>query len=312
MPFRTPSTEPGSITLTDGGLETDLIFHAGIDLPMFASFPLLDSVEGRAALTDYYTRAIATAEAAGLPFSLDTATWRANPDWAARLGYSGDDTDRLNREAALFAIGLRDAAREAGASIPILVCGVLGPRDDGYAPGAEMSAEEARAYHRRELEVLAAAGVDYASAMTITTIGEAIGVVLAAVEVGVPIVVFFTVETDGRLPTGDSLRDAVEAVDAATDGAAAYFGVNCAHPEHLPEDLDRPWASRVAAFRANASRRTHAELDEAEDLDDGDPDELAAGFADLRARVPALTVFGGCCGTDDRHLRAISRALVAG
>ncbi|NYG98342.1 homocysteine S-methyltransferase family protein [Schumannella luteola] len=310
MPFRIPRTDPGSVTLTDGGLETDLIYNAGLDLPDFAAFPLLDDEHGRDALAAYFRLAIETAQDAHTPFSLDTVTWRANPDWAARRGYAGPEFERIVRDAVEFARDLRDQAIDDGARHPILVCGVIGPRDDGYAPSTLMTAAEAREYHHRQIVVFADAGVDYAAAMTIAYPAEAIGIVEAAKAEGLPLAISFTVETDGRLPAGQTLRDALAEVDAATDGGAAYFGVNCAHPDHLPAGLDEEWGGRLASYRANGSRLSHAELDALDALDAGDPAELGRLVGELHRRMPGLTVLGGCCGTDDRHIRAIADAVL--
>lgn len=303
-----PQLADGPITLTDGGLETVLIFRQGIELPLFAAFPLLDRADGRRRLLDYYRQAARTAATAGARFSVDTATWRANPDWAARLGYRGDDFERITRAAIALALEVRDELGTAGH--PITICGVIGPRGDGYRADERQTVDEAREYHAVQLRIFAHSIVDYAAALTINAPDEAAGIVLAAREVAMPVVISFTVETDGRLASGDRLEDAVEQVDAATDGYAAYFGINCAHPSHLP-DLSAPWASRVRAFRANASALSHAQLDEAEELDDGDPEQLGREFAELLERAPQLRVLGGCCGTDDRHLRAIGAACAS-
>jgi len=301
-----PQFAPGAIALTDGGLETTLIFLDGVDLPLFAAFPLLDDPDGRRRLREYFRRAADTALEAGLTFSLDTATWRSNPDWAARLGYEGAEFVRINRAAIDLAVSVRD---EYPADAPIVVCGVLGPRGDGYRPGERMTAAEARDYHRAQLAIFADSELDYAAALTLSYPEEAEGVALAAADVGIPITVFFTVETDGRLPSGDPLGEAVVHVDAASAGTVASFGVNCAHPGHLPVELfgGADWTRRIRSYRANASRLSHAELDEAEQLDAGDPDELGRQFVELRDALPQLCVIGGCCGTDDRHLRAIAR-----
>jgi homocysteine S-methyltransferase len=299
-----PQLDPGALLLCDGGLETSLIFHQGIDLPDFAAFVLLEDETGRDALRDYFERYLDVAREHGLAIVLDTPTWRANPDWGARLGYDAAALDRLNREAVAF-------ARELGDGEAVVVNGAVGPRGDGYVVGELMSAEEAERYHAPQLRAFAAAGADMATAVTMTYVEEAIGIVRAARAAGLPVAISFTVETDGRLPSGQPLRAAIEQVDAETDGAAAYFMVNCAHPTHFAHVLaeDGPWRERIRGIRANASRMSHAELDEAEELDDGDPAELGEQYRELRERLPALTVVGGCCGTDDRHIAAIAVAL---
>ena len=295
---------PG-IHLTDSGLETDLIFHRGIELPAFAAFPLLEHPSGRAQLGRYYRDHLAIAAQHSRPFVLEAPTWRANPDWGRELGYDQPALERVNEHAIAF---LSELAAEAG---PTVISGCIGPRSDGYRPASHMSAEAAREYHRPQVAAFARAGADLVNAMTITYTDEAIGIVLAAVSVAIPVAISFTVETDGRLPDGTALGDAITAVDAATDRAPVHFGVNCAHPDHLASALAAGggWASRLRALRANASRRSHAELDEASELDEGDPAELAQGYEQLRALVPTFTVLGGCCGTDVRHVAAIAAGL---
>jgi S-methylmethionine-dependent homocysteine/selenocysteine methylase len=295
--------------VTDGGLETSLIFHDGIDLPCFAAFVLLDDDAGRAALRRYFEPYLALAVAHGAGFVADTATWRANPDWAARLGYTPERLDAANRAAVAFA---QELAASLPDGVPAVVNGVVGPRGDGYVADELMSADQAQAYHGRQLEVFADAGVDMASAITMTYAEEAIGIVRAAEQAGLPVAISFTVETDGRLPSGQPLADAIAQVDAETHEAAAYFMVNCAHPTHFEQVLadDGAWRERIAGIRANASRMSHAELDEAEELDDGDPAELGAQYRELRERLPRLAVVGGCCGTDQRHVGAACTALL--
>jgi homocysteine S-methyltransferase len=294
--------------LTDGGIETSLMFHGGFELPGFASFPLLESESGRAGLREYFAPFLALAEANGLPFVLDTVTWRANPDHGQAIGYGRDALARVNREAVRF-------ARELAGDRPgIVINGVVGPRADGYAPGGRMTAAAAEAYHAWQIGILAEAGAERITALTLTYPEEAIGVVRAAAGAGLPVMAGFTVETDGRLPCGDGLRDAVLRVDRDTDGAAAFFIVNCAHPTHFAHVLDEggPWLERIGGIRANASTRSHAELDEATELDEGDPAALGAEYLALRDRLPAVELLGGCCGTDYRHIEAIVAAWTAG
>jgi homocysteine S-methyltransferase len=303
-----PQLAGDRVFLTDGGLETTLIFHRGIDLPAFAAFPLLGDEGGRAALRDYFMPYLAAAREQDAGFILDTATWRANPDWGAELGYDAAALDRVNRDAVAFAQALRDAAGDAPA--PILVNGVVGPRGDGYAADALMAASEALRYHAAQVGAFAAAGVDLVSAITMTYAEEAIGIAGAAAAAGVPVAISFTVETDGRLPSGQALGDAIEQVDAETLAYPAHYMVNCAHPSHFAGAVagGSAWRDRIAGLRANASALSHAELDEAEELDEGDPAELAAGCAVLRRHLPGVTVLGGCCGTDARHVAAVGAA----
>lgn len=291
--------------LTDGGLETTLIFRQGLDLPDFAAFPLLDDDQGRTALRDYWAPYLELARESGAHFLVDTATWRANPDWGTRLGYDATALRDVNTEAVQFARELADGLPSAS------VNGVVGPRGDGYVVGHEMTADQAADYHRPQVSALAEAGVEQVAMLTIPYVAEAVGFVRAAHEVGVPCVASFTVETDGRLPSGVTVRDAVQVVDHETDGSAVGFMLNCAHPDHVSPALDEDeWVRRLVGFRGNASRMSHAELDAAAQLDAGDPEQLAQAYAALLRRLPAVDVVGGCCGTDDRHVRAIADACL--
>jgi homocysteine S-methyltransferase len=297
------------IHLTDSGIETDLIFHRGVELAEFAAFPLLESNTGRRALAEYYRDHFYLAAEHGFGFIFEAPTWRANPDWGGALGYDQVALDRSNESAIAF---LSELATEVEG--PSVLSGCVGPRSDGYAPTSHMRADEAQTYHAPQVVAFERAGADLVNAMTITYPAEAIGIVLAAVSVQLPVAISFTLEVDGRLPDGTTLADAITRVDAATGSAAAYFGVNCAHPDHIALALTDDaasggWTRRLRALRANASRRSHAELDEAADLDEGDPAELADGYRRLRELVPTLNILGGCCGTDVRHITAIAAVL---
>jgi homocysteine S-methyltransferase len=296
--------------LTDGGLETTLIFHNGVELPSFAAFDLMRTQEGRAMIRAYMERYISIARRDGLGFVLEGPTWRASPDWGEKLGYSPEALKAVNVEAVEMLADLR-AAHESPES-PMVVSGCIGPRGDGYDPGCIMTAEEAEAYHAVQIGWLAEAGADMIGALTITNIPEAIGIARAAQKSGLPVMISFTLETDGKLPAGDTLRAAVEAVDEATGNAPAYYMINCAHPTHFAGMLAEggAWLKRLRGLRANASKRSHAELDSAPDLDDGNPAELGGEYRDLLRRHGQLTILGGCCGTDHRHIEAISHACV--
>lgn len=296
------------VFLTDGGLETSLIFLDKIELPHFAAFTLLADELGRERLKSYYVPYLELcAEMTGAGFILETPTWRANPDWAERLGM---DASRL-RDANLQAAQLLGAMRSKWAprlSGPIVLSGVIGPRGDGYIANAPDSVEAAAEYHSPQAEALVAGGVDMLSALTMTTTAEALGISMTARRIGVPIAISFTVETDGRLPSGETLKEAIERVDAAAP--PAYFAINCAHPTYFAGILkgNEPWISRIRGLRANASTKSHAELDEATELDIGDQNDLAQRYRGLKGVLPNLNVLGGCCGTDWRHLRAITTA----
>jgi homocysteine S-methyltransferase len=305
---RLPQLE-GEMFLTDGGMETTLIFQAGVDLPHFASFVLLDETDGAQLLRAYYQPYVEIARERGVGIVLDTPTWRASADWGERLGYSAEALATANRRAVAL---LEEVRARNGSEPPLVISGCIGPRGDGYRVDDAMSAEEAEQYHTPQVGAFAGTSADLVSALTMTYATEAIGVVRAAQAAAIPAVVSFTVETNGRLPNDQPLHEAIGEVDAETEGAAAYFMINCAHPTHFVAALDAPgpWRERLRGLRANASTKSHAELDEAEELDAGDPVELAGQYRALRPRLPNLSVVGGCCGTDHRHIAEISAVFV--
>jgi homocysteine S-methyltransferase len=299
----------GQPFLTDGGMETTLIYHGGYELPLFSSYVLLDDPRGTENLKAYYRSYVDIARRAGIGFILESATWRCSQDWGAKLGHDALRLADFNRRSIAL---LEQVKAEYAGTAPIVISGNIGPRGDGYRPETIMTADEAEAYHATQIATFAGTSADLVTAMTMTDTGEAIGIVRAASRAGMPVVISFTTETDGRLPSGETLREAIESTDAATGGAAAYFMVNCAHPEHFADALgEGDWRRRIRGIRANASRKSHAELDEATELDIGDIAGLAQDYARLTRLLPELTVFGGCCGTDHRHVHAIADACLA-
>jgi homocysteine S-methyltransferase len=298
--------------LTDSGLETDLIFHGGFDLPEFAAFVLVDDARGTAALDAYLRRHVDIAVQHGCGVILEAPTWRASRDWGSRIGYPPAELRRANQSAVGLLSRVRGDYLDA-ASSPVVISGCIGPRADGYRPAEHMGEDEAEDYHKEQIDVLAATDADLVHAMTLTYAAEAAGIARAAAGAGIPAAISFTTETDGRLPDGSSVADAVAAVDAATGGAPAYYGVNCAHPSHFASALPGgAIGARIRGVRANASRMSHAELDESPELDDGDPAELAGDYVRLRAQHPQISILGGCCGTDARHVQAIADAVLTG
>lgn len=298
----------GTPLLTDGGLETTLIFHDGIDLPHFAAFDLLRTNEGRATLKAYYCRYAEMASAHGHGFVLESPTWRASKDWGDRMGYSEHALAAINNDAIDLMSEVRAAFEKSGQ--PFVISGNIGPRGDGYVASALMTVKEAENYHATQIAIFAKSAADLVSAVTINYVEEAIGIVRAAVAAGIPVAISFTTETDGKLPTGQPLGDAIKQVDAETGNAPAFYMINCAHPDHFRSAVanGEDWVNRIYGLRANASRMSHAELDNAEELDDGNPAELGAQYNELMSLLPNLTVLGGCCGTDHRHIEAISHA----
>lgn len=298
------------IFLTDGGIETSLIFLQGFDLPHFASFTLLNDEQGCAALKDYFRSYARIAKEAGFGFVLETPTWRASQDWGDKLGYSKEAMIDVNLEAIRMMESLRSEFE--GPDQPFVISGNVGPRGDGYRVDAQMSVNEARDYHSVQISTFAKSAADCVTAATINYVEEAIGIALAARDHNMPVIISFTVETDGRLPSGLDLDDAITTVDIATGGYVQYYMVNCAHPSHFEANLESMEnIERLKGVRANASRCSHAELDEAEELDDGNPFEFGMDYQRLRERFPSLTVFGGCCGTDHRHIEEASFQLRA-
>ena len=301
----------GGLFLSDGGLETSLVFLDHVELPYFAAFTLLNDEVGQERLKSYYVPYLELcAETPGAGFILETPTWRASSDWGKLLGIDGAALSAMNTRAAQLMCAMRDRWK-ARLSGPIIVSGVIGPRGDGYVADAPASVEDAAAYHSRQTEALASGGVDMLAAVTMTTSAEALGISIAAQRLGLPVSVSFTVETDGRLPSGETLGEAITRVDAAAP--PAYFAINCAHPTHFQSALaaGEPWIGRIQGLRANASFKSHAELDASTELDIGDPVDLGRRYRGLKAALPRLNVLGGCCGTDWRHLRAVRDAWVS-
>lgn len=299
----------GGTFLSDGGMETTLIFHDGLDLPHFASFVVLDTEAGRRRLKSYYENYLAIARDHGVGFILDSATWRANADWGARLGYDAAALRRIN----IGAIGMLEELRaewETPAT-PCVISGAIGPRGDGYKAG-KMSADEAEAYHGAQISAFADTAADMVAAYTLTNIDEAIGIARAAKARAMPCAISFTLETDGRLVTGKTLPEAIETVDRETDASPVYYMINCAHPSHFEQALKagEPWMERIRGVRANASAKSHAELDESETLDPGDPLDLGQRYRRLKRTLPKMHILGGCCGTDHRHVAAICEACM--
>lgn len=297
----------GDFFLTDGGLETTLVFLQGIDLPHFSAIDMMRTPEGIETLREYYRQYAEIARDAGAGFIFESPTWRSSPDWALKLGLP--DTEMVELNLRSIEIGEDIRSEFETSTMPIVLSGCIGPRGDGYSPDNMMSADEAAEYHSTQVGTFASTAADMISAMTINYLNEAVGVANAARASGMPCAISFTVETDGRLPTGESLKEAIEATDEITDGYPAYYMVNCAHTTHFAGVLnDEPWTGRIGGIRANASKKSHAELDESIELDIGDPAEFGREYRELTTRLPQINVLGGCCGTDTRHVKAIAQA----
>jgi S-methylmethionine-dependent homocysteine/selenocysteine methylase len=297
--------------VTDSGLETELVFQDGIELPCFAAYPLLSGDAGIERLRRYYAHYAELARRLGIGLVLEAPTWRASRDWGAQLGHNEAALADFNRIAIGLMLEIR-AAYETAAT-KIVISGNIGPRGDGYRVEGRMSVEAAQAYHAAQIETFAHTDADLASAFTINYAEEAIGIARAAGRAGMPVVISFTLETDGRLPSGDTLAQAIERTDSESGARPAYYMINCAHPTHFDAVLRGAgrWRERIRGLRANASRRSHAELEASTELDAGDPQELGGQYRALRPWLPRMNVVGGCCGTDRRHVEAICAALAA-
>jgi S-methylmethionine-dependent homocysteine/selenocysteine methylase len=296
-----------NLFLTDGGLETTLVFLEGYELPYFAAFDLLKNEKGYNAIRDYYRRYLNIAIDFKTGFILESPTWRANPDWIEKIGYPKSATLEINQKAVQLLVDLKDEFQDA---LPaIVISGCVGPRGDGYKPENKMTTEEAQEYHTEQIEILADTHIDMVSALTMNYAEEAIGIARAANAVNLPVVISFTVETNGKLPTGMGLKEAIEQVDESVKEPPIYFMINCAHPTHfineLQDGINEQWTKRIKGIRANASCKSHAELDEATELDRGNPNELASENKRLKETFNQLNVFGGCCGTDEEHVLEI-------
>jgi S-methylmethionine-dependent homocysteine/selenocysteine methylase len=299
-----------TLFLTDGGLETTLIFHEGIYLPEFAAFDLLKDAFGYQVLHKYFRTYASLARSFGVGCILESATWRASMDWGEKLGYSRHAIAELNHKSIDL---LHHIRQEYGTpTTPIVISGCIGPRGDGYNPIEQMDTNEAESYHRFQAEIFKAAGADLVTAITMNYTEEAIGIALAARKIDMPVVISFTVETNGCLPTGQPLWQAIAQVDIVTDSYPSYYMINCAHPQHFARVLTPgdPWLNRIGGIRPNASTKSHAELDEATELDEGNPMDLALQCHQLKHALPNLRVLGGCCGTDHRHVEAIFAAFL--
>jgi len=297
-----------STFMTDGGLETDLIFNHGINLPEFAAFDLLKNEEGKEVLRKYFSDYlnISTKQCSG--FVLEAPTYRANPDWALKIGYSLESLNDITRIAVQELENIRSDYENEDFKIAISVC--IGPRDNGYSPDNPMSIEMAEEYHSYQIKLVADTNADLVSALTMNYNEEAIGIVKAANKNNIPVVISYTVETDGKLPSGQSLEEAITSLDKITNNYVSYYMINCAHPDHFVDILNpgSKWTKRIKGLRANASIKSHAELDESETLDVGDKEQLARKYQELKTLLPNLNVIGGCCGTDHTHLGKISEA----
>lgn len=297
--------------ITDGGMETEMVFHRQIDLPEFAAYDLLRSEQGYATLSNYYKTYAQLAKRYGVGLILETPTWRANLDWGKKIGDSPAQLETFNLQSVQLIEHIR---REfADDNSPIVISGCLGPRGDGYIPSKQMTVAQAENYHATQVAGFANSNADMIAALTLNYIDEAIGITRAAQLNNMPVCISFTVETDGKLPTGQTVEQAIACVDKATDKGPAYYMINCAHPTHIGSMFNEKsdYLKRIKGLRGNASCLSHAELDNCETLDEGVPEQFGIELSGLKAASPDLTVLGGCCGTDSRHIEQICKNIAA-
>jgi homocysteine S-methyltransferase len=306
-----PPRLDGKFYLTEGGSETEIMYKWGFELPEFAMFPLLDNPEADAVIRDMYRRYLDVAAEQGTGLLLNGHDYRASPDWGAKLGYSAEGLRDMEQRTIQFLDEMRSEYADRVSDVYIAAC--IGPRGDAYGTGGDISENEAEDYHSVQLSNLQGTAADMAVAATFNNIPEAIGVIRAANAAGIPIGVSLTLTPEGRLRSGPSLREAVERVEEATEGGAAWFGTNCSHPlEFEPALADAgPWLERLRYVRPNAARMEKIALCSLGHLEDGDPVELGEQMAEVARMLPRTDIIGGCCGTDERHLAEIARKVNA-
>lgn len=302
--------QTGRLMTSAGGFETWMQYVDGFQLRHFCGFELLNDARGVACLKDYHRKVVEAAVANGFGVINEGLHYRASRDWGALTGFSREGLEEINIRGVEF---YRDFAKEyATAETPMTVSGAIGPKGDAYNVGRVPDAAEAEDYHSEQILTMCKAGVDQVTAMTFSGVEEAIGFCRAAKAAGVPVVVSFFVVRGGRLKGGESLEEAITRVDAATGNAPAYFMINCTHPtEFEPSLTEGAWTNRLGGFMPNAVAAETLDLCKLGHLEDGDPEELGDQMAGLARRFGHVNVWGGCCGTDGRHVGQITRKVAA-
>jgi homocysteine S-methyltransferase len=307
-----PQQQPGLNYLTEGGQETEIMYKYGYDLPSFALFPLLDNPRAMTELRGMYGRYLDTAARHGFGVIIGGLDYRASPDWGALLGYSSEQLAELQMRSISF---LREVAQPYQAQVPALrYAGIVGPRGDAYETNQTITADEAEEYHGAQLATLARADVDLVEAMTFTSVPEMVGLSRAASNAGLSLSVSFTLDNSTRrLPSGPTLKEAIETIDAQTGGdRPAFYGINCSHPfEFMPAIEPGRWFERVRCLRPNAAMMDKISLCTLGHLESGDPVELGELMGGLARQYPHIDMWGGCCGTWETHLDEIARNVSA-
>lgn len=302
----------GSPILTDGGIETRVMFETDVALPAHVGAAgLVEDPAGGPVLRRIYESYVAAARPSRLPVIIGTPTFRASPNFVRRAGLDvAGATRRLNASAAAMHRGIRERSR----AHPVFVAGVIGPSGDAYSPGEALPASEAREYHAVQAEVLAASGVDFLYAPTFPAVEEALGVSMAMADTGLSHVVSFVLGRDGRVLDGTPLRAAVGRIDA--EAPPLFYSISCVHTSVVERALrDEAGASGIAGERllelkANASSLSTDQLVKLDHLEGDDPERFAAGMREIHEDF-GLRILGGCCGTDDRHIKALAARLTA-
>lgn len=303
------ATESNVKYLAEGGTETEIMFRHGYDFPHFAVFELFKNPEATERLRDMYKRYLDVVAESGFGALIGGLDYRASPDWADLLGYSREGLFDVQSQCIDF---LRDVARPYHGQIPdIRICGITGPRGDAYALNKTITTDEAEEYHSVQMETLKSLDVDMVWAATLNNVPEAVGISRAAARHGLPVCVSFTLTSDHVLRSGPTLREAVEATDLqAGPEKPVCYGLNCSHPlEFAPALEPGDWFKRVRNIRPNAAMMDKIALCKLNHLEEGDPVELAGHLGEMATAHPHIDMWGGCCGTWDKHLREIGRAL---
>lgn len=301
-----PAQKPGTLYLTEGGQETEIMYRFGYDLPEFAMFPLLDNPQALEAMRGMYQRYLDVAARHGLVALMGGLDYRASPDWARKLGLSAAALADFQHRAVGF---LRDIAAPYAGQLPgVMIVGTVGPRGDAYSLNLTMTAQEAEDYHSIQLETLKAAKIDLVNAMTFNNTPEAIGVARAVANVDLPLTISFTLDSDHKLKSGQSLREAIELVDRETGPARPdFYGINCSHPMEFSPALENGrWIERIRSLRPNAAMMDKQSLCTLGHLEEGDPSSLGALMGMIARRYPHMDIWGGCCGTWEKHLGEIA------
>lgn len=303
--------EDGLLYLAEGGVETEIMYRHGHRLREFAMFELMDDPAAVTDMRDMYRRYLDVAARHGFAVLMAGFDYRASPDWGDKLGYSPEGLREMQHKCIDF---LRDAARPYADQLPrVAVAGCIGPRGDAYALNHDITAEEAEAYHAIQMDTLRDCGVDIVWAATINNVPEAVGIARAAAAAGLPLNLSFTLDSDHRLQSGPSLREAIEATDAQAGAAQPdSYGINCSHPLEFEPALEPgDWVRRIRSLRPNAAKMDKVALCQLGHIEEGDPEDLGRTMGDLARRMPDVDIWGGCCGTWDKHFDRIAHHVGA-